>query len=87
MTCKRLDSDLCHHTLLASAVRLPRLTLFLLFHSQNPYCADKSGWTPTDKSLIAAVTLEWGKGRPACGSFLQLRSRTSRARLVTARSH
>ncbi|KAL8293764.1 hypothetical protein RQP46_000465 [Phenoliferia psychrophenolica] len=38
----------------------------------NPYCAQKSGWTPTDSSMIAAVTEKWGKGRPACGSYLQV---------------
>lgn len=43
----------------------------------NPYCADRSGWTPTDNSLIAAVTISWGSaagGRPPCGSFLQLKA-------------
>lgn len=38
---------------------------------EDPYCAQKSGWTPTDNSMIAAVTEQWGD-RPACGSYLQL---------------
>ena len=42
-----------------------------------PSCADKSGWTPTDESLISAVTIKWGNGKPACGTFLQLKSRKS----------
>ncbi|WAQ91330.1 hypothetical protein PtA15_14A213 [Puccinia triticina] len=37
----------------------------------NPYCAQKSGWTPTDSSLIIAVTQEW-KMRPKCGDFFEL---------------
>ncbi|GAA5839191.1 hypothetical protein JCM5353_007216 [Sporobolomyces roseus] len=39
-----------------------------------PSCADKSGWTPTDNSLISAVTINWGDGKPACGTFLQLKT-------------
>ncbi|KAI9601964.1 hypothetical protein KEM48_001253 [Puccinia striiformis f. sp. tritici PST-130] len=37
----------------------------------NPYCAQKSGWTPTDNSLVIAVTQEW-KMRPKCGDFFEL---------------
>ncbi|PLW30279.1 hypothetical protein PCANC_23356 [Puccinia coronata f. sp. avenae] len=37
----------------------------------NPYCAQKSGWTPTDNSMIIAVTQEW-KQRPKCGDFFEL---------------
>ncbi|EFP75439.2 hypothetical protein PGT21_004596 [Puccinia graminis f. sp. tritici] len=37
----------------------------------NPYCAQKSGWTPTDSSLIIAVTQEW-KQRPKCGDFFEI---------------
>ncbi|KAM0750999.1 hypothetical protein T439DRAFT_223550 [Meredithblackwellia eburnea MCA 4105] len=48
----------------------------------NPYCADASGWTPTDNSMIAAVTEKWGPGRPACGSYLQLCTLTGKACIV-----
>lgn len=37
----------------------------------NPYCAQKSGWTPTDDSLVIAVTQVW-KLRPKCGDFMEL---------------
>nr|AGT80103.1 expansin [Hemileia vastatrix] len=37
----------------------------------RPFCADKSGWTPTDNSMIVAVTEQWGD-RPKCGDFYQL---------------
>lgn len=49
---------------------------------QNPYCADRSGWTPTDSSMIAAVTLNWGKNRPACGSYLALKAPNGRSVVV-----
>ncbi|KAI5476166.1 hypothetical protein MNV49_000327 [Pseudohyphozyma bogoriensis] len=48
----------------------------------NPYCAQKSGWTPTDQSMIAAVTEQWGKSRPACGSFLNLKTPGSTKSIV-----
>lgn len=41
---------------------------------KNPFCAQNSKWTPTDSSMIAAVTEKWGDNRPACGSFLQVRT-------------
>lgn len=41
---------------------------------KNPYCAQRSKWTPSDSSMIAAVTEKWGDNRPACGSFLQVRT-------------
>jgi hypothetical protein len=49
--------------------------------SENPYCAQSSGWTPTDASFIAAVTEKWGD-RPACGSFLQLTAPNSGKSIV-----
>ncbi|KAL7005889.1 hypothetical protein EMMF5_004625 [Cystobasidiomycetes sp. EMM_F5] len=37
----------------------------------NPFCDKQSRWTPTDDSLIIAVTEKWSL-RPACGEFLEL---------------
>ncbi|GAA5934543.1 RlpA-like double-psi beta-barrel domain-containing protein [Sporobolomyces koalae] len=65
-------------SLVKLASSIPKISAAITWYTGadllRPYCADKSGWTPKDSSLIAAVTLDWGKGRPACGSFLQLKS-------------
>ncbi|CAH7673254.1 hypothetical protein BY996DRAFT_4597498, partial [Phakopsora pachyrhizi] len=37
----------------------------------NPYCVRGSSWTPTDSSLVIAVTKRW-KSRPACGEFFEI---------------
>ncbi|MBW0486221.1 hypothetical protein O181_025936 [Austropuccinia psidii MF-1] len=38
----------------------------------NPYCAQRSKWTPTDNSLVIAVTQVWSN-RPQCGDFFELK--------------
>jgi len=37
----------------------------------NPFCDRKTKWTPTDDSLIVAVTEKWSL-RPACGEFMEI---------------
>ncbi|GAA6063223.1 hypothetical protein JCM10212_002445 [Sporobolomyces blumeae] len=73
-------------SLIKLASSIPKISATITWYTgvdlNLPYCADKSGWTPTDNSLIAAVTLEWGKGRPACGSFLQLKSPTNNKSVI-----
>ncbi|GAA5879109.1 hypothetical protein JCM16303_001301 [Sporobolomyces ruberrimus] len=65
-------------SLVKLANSIPRFSAFITWYTgvdlQKPYCADRSGWTPKDSALIAAFTLDYGKGKPACGSFLQLKS-------------
>ncbi|KZS97787.1 hypothetical protein SISNIDRAFT_449355 [Sistotremastrum niveocremeum HHB9708] len=39
---------------------------------ENPSCWSKSVWTPTDDSLICAVTLTGWTNKPKCFSFLEL---------------
>ncbi|GAA5833000.1 hypothetical protein JCM3766R1_000393 [Sporobolomyces carnicolor] len=73
-------------SLIKLAASIPKISAYITWYTgvdlQKPYCADKSGWTPKDSSLIAAVTLDWGKGRPACGSFLQLKSPTNNKSVI-----
>ncbi|KAK9900506.1 hypothetical protein P389DRAFT_207992 [Cystobasidium minutum MCA 4210] len=38
----------------------------------DPSCITEGKWSPTDESMIAAVTLNW-PNKPPCGSFLELR--------------
>ncbi|GAA5983524.1 hypothetical protein JCM5350_000261 [Sporobolomyces pararoseus] len=72
------SSNGIQRSLVKLASSIPKISAYITWYTgvdlQKPYCADKSGWTPKDSSLIAAVTLDWGKNRPACGSFLQLKS-------------
>jgi len=49
----------------------------------NPACLPGGGWNPTDKSMVAAVTEVWS-GKPACGSFVQIRSPKSK-KAITVR--
>ncbi|KAK4051028.1 hypothetical protein OIV83_003157 [Microbotryomycetes sp. JL201] len=49
---------------------------------QNPYCGSRSGWTPTDNSLVTAPTLQWGKNKPPCGAFIQLRAPNSNRAVI-----
>ncbi|GAA5922813.1 hypothetical protein JCM1841_000716 [Sporobolomyces salmonicolor] len=74
-------SNAIKNSLVKLAVSIPKISAVITWYTGhdllNPYCADKSGWTPTDKSYVAAVTQQWGSGRPKCGSFLQLKSRES----------
>jgi len=46
-----------------------------------PSCCDRSGFTPTDKSMIAAVTEIWS-GKPACGTYVQIRPKGSKKSIV-----
>ncbi|GAA6015425.1 hypothetical protein JCM11491_000427 [Sporobolomyces phaffii] len=73
-------------SLIKLAASIPKISAYITWYTgvdlQKPYCADKSGWTPKDSSLIAAVTLDWGKGRPACGSFLQLKSPSNKKSVI-----
>ncbi|GAA5888416.1 hypothetical protein JCM5296_000622 [Sporobolomyces johnsonii] len=74
-------SNAIKNSLVKLAVSIPKISAIITWYTGhdllNPYCADKSGWTPTDKSYVAAVTQQWGSGRPKCGSFLQLKSPTN----------
>ncbi|KAI0729383.1 hypothetical protein C8Q72DRAFT_829302 [Fomitopsis betulina] len=38
----------------------------------NPSCWSKTAWTPTDESMVSAVTLEGWKNRPQCFKFVEL---------------
>ncbi|KAH7916205.1 hypothetical protein BJ138DRAFT_1176072 [Hygrophoropsis aurantiaca] len=39
---------------------------------ENPSCWSNSDWTPTDQSMVAALTEEGWEGKPGCFKFLEL---------------
>lgn len=49
----------------------------------NPYCDRNSHWTPTDDSLIIAVTQKWSS-RPACGEFMEIQTQDKGKKVSSA---
>ncbi|OAV92490.1 hypothetical protein PTTG_06392, partial [Puccinia triticina 1-1 BBBD Race 1] len=66
-----LNSNQPQLDVMKGAIIQTKITWYTGHDLLNPYCAQKSGWTPTDSSLIIAVTQEW-KMRPKCGDFFEL---------------
>lgn len=50
-----------------------------------PSCFSESdNWAPTDKSMVAAVTIEW-PGKPPCGSFVRIHHHSKSDKNITVR--
>lgn len=51
----------------------------------NPACfPDSANWAPTDKSMAAAVTIDW-PGKPKCGSFVKIQHATNPDKKIIVR--
>ncbi|KAF8138587.1 expansin family protein [Boletus edulis] len=48
----------------------------------NPSCWSEPTWSPTDKSFVAALTLEGWLGRPKCFKFIELPTKCIFVRVV-----
>ncbi|KAH8914093.1 hypothetical protein BT69DRAFT_1358446 [Atractiella rhizophila] len=59
-----------------------RITWYTGYDLKYPNCCDKSGFTPTDKSLIAATTLNGWAGAPKCGTYMKLRSTNGKKSVI-----
>jgi len=54
-----------------------KLTWYTGHDLLNPSCCDRSGFTPSDHSMVAAVTEIWS-AKPACGSYVVIRPKGSK---------
>ncbi|KAK9900437.1 hypothetical protein P389DRAFT_157107 [Cystobasidium minutum MCA 4210] len=67
------------------ATILTTITWYTGIDLLNPYCDRKTKWTPTDESMIIAVTEKWSL-RPACGEFMEITTQDDKApRTIIAR--
>ena len=74
-TSRRLDQTAAKPRALTPPDRLRRTTItwYTGVDLLNPYCDRESKWTPTDDSMIIAVTQKWS-ARPACGEFMEIQT-------------